>query len=327
VATDYNAGFTSALARLHTEFGGTPLANFPQPERTDIDEITVETTVTQNETRSTGIKAIIYNKSAFPARALTKGSFRYYFTRDSDAALEVSSPYSQGCPKPTSAKQASGNLWYVEVDCTGHTIAPAGQSAHRMEVQLKIGVAEGGTWNPANDPSYQATAGANRAVPLYDNGVRIWGQEPNAPTPGPTNTPTPGPTGTPTPGPTATPTPTAVPTTPVPTTPGPATACRIAYTTTDWSGGFTASVNITNTGTSAVNGWTLRFTFPGNQRIGQGWSATWSQSGSQVTAASLSYNGNLAPGASTSVGFNGTFSGSNPRPTAFTLNGNTCAAG
>ena len=37
VATDYNAGFTSALARLYGEYGGTPLANFPQPETPDID--------------------------------------------------------------------------------------------------------------------------------------------------------------------------------------------------------------------------------------------------------------------------------------------------
>jgi endoglucanase len=32
VALDYNAGFTSALARLHAEYGGTPLGSFPQPE-------------------------------------------------------------------------------------------------------------------------------------------------------------------------------------------------------------------------------------------------------------------------------------------------------
>ena len=31
-----------------------------------------------------------------------------------------------------------------------------------MEVQFKIGVPEGGTWDPTNDPSYQAAAGPNR---------------------------------------------------------------------------------------------------------------------------------------------------------------------
>jgi hypothetical protein len=90
----------------------------------------------------------------------------------------VSTPYTQGCPGPTAAQQQAGDLWYVEVDCTGHTIAPAGQSAHRMEVQLKIGVVEGGTWDPADDPSYQAAAGPNQNVPLYEGGVLVWGRAP-----------------------------------------------------------------------------------------------------------------------------------------------------
>ena len=36
----------------------------------------------QDEPRATGLKVMIYNKSAFPARALTDGRFRYYFRRD-----------------------------------------------------------------------------------------------------------------------------------------------------------------------------------------------------------------------------------------------------
>jgi hypothetical protein len=39
----------------------------------------------------------------------------------------------------------------------------------------------------------------------------------------------------------------------------------------------------------------------------------------------MSWNGVLAPGASTSIGFNGSYTGSNPTPTAFTLNGATCS--
>ncbi|GAB3456781.1 endo-1,4-beta-xylanase [Actinophytocola sediminis] len=106
--------------------------------------------------------------------------------------------------------------------------------------------------------------------------------------------------------------------------------CRVAYSASDWGGGggFTASVAITNTGSSAVSAWTLAFSFPGSQRLTPpGWSATWTQaSGSAaVTATNLSWNGNIAPNATVSVGFNGTYSGSNPAPTAFTLNGATCA--
>ena len=107
-------------------------------------------------------------------------------------------------------------------------------------------------------------------------------------------------------------------------------SCRVAYSASDWGGssGFTASVTITNTGTAAVSGWTLAFSFPGNQRVTlPGWGATWAQaSGSPaVSATNLSWNANIAPNGSVGIGFNGTFNGSNPAPTSFTLNGATCA--
>jgi cellulose 1,4-beta-cellobiosidase len=109
-------------------------------------------------------------------------------------------------------------------------------------------------------------------------------------------------------------------------TAGAAAGCRIDYTVSDWGGGFTAKVKINNLG-DPINGWTLRFTFPGNQRVTlPGWSANWSQaSGSAaVTATNLSWNGTLGTGASTEIGFNGTYSGSNTAPTSFSLNNTTC---
>ncbi|WBB57275.1 glycoside hydrolase family 6 protein [Verrucosispora sp. WMMD573] len=106
-----------------------------------------------------------------------------------------------------------------------------------------------------------------------------------------------------------------------------ATQCEVSYTTNDWPGGFTASVSIKNVG-DALNGWTLGFTFPNSsQRVGQGWSARWTQSGQNVTAQNESYNGSVASGATVSIGFNGSWSGSNPKPTSFTLNGVTCNGG
>ncbi|MEH1164459.1 glycoside hydrolase family 9 protein [Micromonospora sp. CPCC 205539] len=387
VATDYNAGFTSALVRLVSEYGGTPLAGFPVAEQPDLDELTVETTVMQAEPRATGLKAIVYNKSAFPARALTNGRFRYYFRPEGSGPVQVTAGYTQGCPSPTTARQFSGDIWYVEVDCTGYSIAPAGQSQHRMEVQFKIGVPEGGTWDPTNDPSYQAAAGPNARVPLYSGGTRVWGVEPGPATPDTTAPSQPGTPvasavtatgatlswaastddvgvsgyrvyreagatdaliGSPT-GATqvvsgltastayqfyvvavdaagntsAASAPVAVTTAPPPTS----NACSVGYATNDWSTGFTATVTITNTGTTAINGWTLRFSFTGGQTVSQGWSATVSQSGAAVTATNLSYNGTIAPGASGSFGFNGTHPGSNPRPTTFTLNGSACSVG
>ncbi|WP_214408442.1 glycoside hydrolase family 48 protein [Sphaerisporangium fuscum] len=105
-----------------------------------------------------------------------------------------------------------------------------------------------------------------------------------------------------------------------------AVACSVAYTPNDWGSGFTADVKITNNG-DAWTGWTLGFSFAGNQKITQGWSADWSQSGTAVTAKSLSWNGNLGTGQSTNIGFQATYSGSNAKPTSFTVNGVTCNGG
>ena len=103
-----------------------------------------------------------------------------------------------------------------------------------------------------------------------------------------------------------------------------APACDVTYATSDWNNGFTATVTIKNLG-DALNNWSLKFAFPNSsQRVVQGWSARWSQSGSEVTATNESWNGSLPTGASTSIGFNGSYSGSNPKPTAFTLNGVAC---
>ncbi|GAA4258271.1 cellulase family glycosylhydrolase [Dactylosporangium darangshiense] len=100
--------------------------------------------------------------------------------------------------------------------------------------------------------------------------------------------------------------------------------CRVTYTTNQWPGGFTANIGITNLG-DPVTSWTLGWTFgDAGQKVGQGWSATYTQSGASVTARSMDYNGALGTGASTSIGFNGTWTSANPTPSTFTLNGVTC---
>jgi cellulase/cellobiase CelA1 len=92
-----------------------------------------------------------------------------------------------------------------------------------------------------------------------------------------------------------------------------------------WSGGFQAQVVLTNTGTTAINPWQLTWTFPGDQQIATLWNATFTQSGEQVTATAESYNANIAPGSSVTVGFTGSDKTSNASPTAFAVNGTACA--
>ncbi|MET8158031.1 glycoside hydrolase family 11 protein [Sphaerisporangium sp. NPDC005289] len=138
--------------------------------------------------------------------------------------------------------------------------------------------------------------------------------------PSPTPTPTPTPTRTPTPNPT----PSA---TPSPSPSGGSGPCRVSYTKNEWNNGFTANLTVTNTGGSAINGWTVTWSFSAGQQVTSSWNADVSQSGSTVTARNVSYNGSLAPGANTTFGFQGTHTGSNPNPTAFSLNGSACTTG
>jgi cellulase/cellobiase CelA1 len=91
-----------------------------------------------------------------------------------------------------------------------------------------------------------------------------------------------------------------------------------------WPGGFQASVTIANNGSTAINGWTIKWTFPGDQKISQLWNASYTQSGEQVTATGLSYNATIAPGSSVNFGFTGTYTSNDSSPTAFTVNGAGC---
>ncbi|MFF3440872.1 glycoside hydrolase family 9 protein [Streptosporangium sp. NPDC002721] len=185
VATDYNAGFTSALARLYREYGGAPAANFPAAETPDGPEIFVEAGVNASGSAFTEIKAIVRNQSAWPARPLADGSFRYYFTLDGTTTasqVSVTSAYNQ-CKTPTGPTLLSGRTYYVTVDCSNTSIAPAGQSQHRREVQFRI--ASTGTWDPSNDWSYTgipttpgATPARTQNMTVYAGTTKIWGNPP-----------------------------------------------------------------------------------------------------------------------------------------------------
>ncbi|MBK3630246.1 glycoside hydrolase family 6 protein [Streptomyces sp. MBT49] len=103
-----------------------------------------------------------------------------------------------------------------------------------------------------------------------------------------------------------------------------AAPCTVDYKVQNqWDTGFTTAVTITNNG-SAKSGWSLTWSYAGNQRIGNGWNAKVSQSGSSVTAANESYNGTLPTGGSASFGFQASYSGSNAVPATFTLDGVAC---
>ncbi|MBM9509698.1 endo-1,4-beta-xylanase [Actinacidiphila acididurans] len=118
--------------------------------------------------------------------------------------------------------------------------------------------------------------------------------------------------------------PTSPPTT-QPSTPPPGGNCAVTYGVNQWNTGFTANITVKNTGSAPISGWTLTWNqASGTQTVTQAWNATVTKSGTAYTAKNLSYNGAIAVGASTSFGFNADWSGSNPTPTGFALNGGAC---
>ncbi|MEV6037667.1 endo-1,4-beta-xylanase [Nonomuraea sp. NPDC052116] len=105
--------------------------------------------------------------------------------------------------------------------------------------------------------------------------------------------------------------------------PGGGGGCTAAGTVqTQWATGYVVQpVTVTNTGTSAITGWTVTFTLPAGHTLTGSWNATLTVSGQTVTAKNLAYNGNLAPNAGTTFGFQV----SRPSGNTQTPSGYTCA--
>ncbi|MFI6483437.1 cellulose binding domain-containing protein [Nonomuraea sp. NPDC050663] len=100
--------------------------------------------------------------------------------------------------------------------------------------------------------------------------------------------------------------------------------CTAAATVqTQWSTGYVVQpVTVANPGTSTLNGWTVTFTLPAGHAVTGYWNAAVTVSGQTVTAKNLAYNGTVAPGQSTSFGFQASRpSGNSQLPTGY-----ACAA-
>jgi cellulase/cellobiase CelA1 len=103
---------------------------------------------------------------------------------------------------------------------------------------------------------------------------------------------------------------------PVPT-PTASPSCSSLYTEPppSWDTGFVGSLTVTSNGTTPITGWTVTYSYTGNETLAGGWSGNWTQSGEDVTVTNASWNGSLAPGASTSLGATFDVSGPHAAPT------------
>ncbi|CAM1343945.1 glycoside hydrolase family 9 protein [Tenacibaculum amylolyticum] len=188
VACDYNAGFTGALARMYNEFGGTPLANFPI-EETPTNEFLADAKFNSSNQYGVTVSVMARNHTAWPARAVKKLSFKYFFNISEGVAAgysindyNINLSYSQGSSslvvKPWDEEN---HVYYAEVSFPGENVAPAGQSESRREAQINIQVSHGMPWDISNDYSAIGLSGNTRInstkIPMYNDGELIHGVE------------------------------------------------------------------------------------------------------------------------------------------------------
>jgi len=129
-------------------------------------------------------------------------------------------------------------------------------------------------------------------------------------------TPSPSPSASASPSPSASPGPTPTPA-PSPSPTSGSASCSAAYSLVNsWSGGFQGQVVVTNTGSGPLTGWRVSWMFPGDQKITDLWNGSYAQSGETVTVSNASYDGTLAPGGTTTIGFTATGTGSNTSPSS-----------
>lgn len=186
VACDYNAGFTGALAKMYKKYGGQTLKNFGAVEQVG-EELYVEYRTNATGSDFTEIKAMVYNKTGWPARVTDNLELRYFvdLSEVSDpSAVTVSMNYNDGAKFGGIYEwNKAENIYYVSIDFSGVKIYPGGQSEYKKEVQFRMSAAG---WDPENDPSYKELKGSNgselvRAVSmgLYEGGTLVFGSEPD----------------------------------------------------------------------------------------------------------------------------------------------------
>ncbi|MBO3742278.1 lytic polysaccharide monooxygenase auxiliary activity family 9 protein [Actinoplanes flavus] len=88
-----------------------------------------------------------------------------------------------------------------------------------------------------------------------------------------------------------------------PSNPGGTGGCSGMYNVVSaWSGGFQGQIMV-HAGTSAVNGWNVSWTFPGDQKVAQVWSGKATASGSLVSVTNESWNASVPANGSVTFGF------------------------
>lgn len=195
VGCDYNAGLVGLMASMYGEYGGTIDLNLNAFEDVG-EELFVEAGINaqdkQNVVNFVELKAVVYNRTAWPARVTDQLSFRYFVdisdvlaSGNKASDMRVTSSYSQHSAKVSQLKpwDTENGIYYVDIDLSGAKIYPGGKSEHKSEIQFRITAP--GKWDYTKSPSFKDLASStsnslvkSENIPLYDDGALVFGKEP-----------------------------------------------------------------------------------------------------------------------------------------------------
>ncbi|MBB4913222.1 cellulose binding domain-containing protein [Streptosporangium saharense] len=109
--------------------------------------------------------------------------------------------------------------------------------------------------------------------------------------------------------------------------PTPTPTCSVSYRAATWSSLLNAEITVRNIGTTPIDGWTLTVDYPASSvQLTSGWSADWTQTGTRLTGKNRQWNKVIPVGSTTQIGFTASYTGSQPAPVNFALNGRLCTA-
>ena len=182
VACDYNAGFTGLMAAMYSKYHGKTLIDFGAVEEVPGDEYSAECSLNVQGQDFTEIKAYIYNKTAWPARAAEDLEFRYYvdlseiYEDGGDVSgVNITTNYMQsGRVDGLKVWNEENHIYYLSVVFDDGNLRPGGQSQYKSEIQVRM-TSPNGAWDNENDYSYNNPTG----VVLLDNGKVVFGVLPD----------------------------------------------------------------------------------------------------------------------------------------------------
>jgi endoglucanase len=199
VACDYNAGFVGCLAKMYGMYGGAPLANWPKPAdfrspQDDLTEYFVRGWIVYEGYGALNLLFQVNNRSGWPPKMKDKLSCRYfmdltklYAAGYSISDLKITLGTNEGA-KLSGLKQWSGNIYYFELDFSGTMIMPCEWQSCEKDANVTIQYPDNKTELNADDWSYKGLSknpdydaktftGKTPLIPIYDNGVLLWGEE------------------------------------------------------------------------------------------------------------------------------------------------------